>query len=123
MPYRNPYQPFSPSDDAHGRRSESRESVWTRNLKALLVVVVLYSMFGVGLTVFGRVLRADSLIAGLLVLSSLGSLWANLPLGTLIGWHQGGLPIVLVVSSIAIATYSVAAVFIFRLLAGMMGLR
>ena len=107
MSHLNPYSPTGTNGDDPAIKPDVPESIWLRNVKALVAVVVIYTMICAFFAISRRAMP-ELLFVLLIVLGSLGSAWANVPLGSRIGWNQGGLPVVIVIFFLALTAYSVA---------------
>lgn len=113
----NPYASVDPQVDETAFRPAARPSTWLRNFKALAVVAVGYSLLCVPFAL-ARVAVPEVLFPVLLVLASIASAWANVPIGPRIGWDRGGLPVVLILFFVAVTGYCLAALLVGVLLYG-----
>ena len=102
--YTNPYSPTELTHRERDSTPEPPESVWVRNLKAMVAVVTAYSMLCAVYAILGRAMP-ESIVVVLLVVGSIASAWANLTLGPRIGWDRGGLPVAFVVFFLALTAY------------------
>ena len=86
-------------------------STWYYNgiaMSAFLVVSLIASFL---LVISGTELSA-TVLSCFLVMAFIGASWANVGLGPKIGWDRGGLPIVLLVTSVATVFYTLVALLI-----------
>lgn len=100
----NPYSPntFQP-DEKQATSVAPPSSTWLRNAQALATVTLIYSVLAAA---FGSIRGGppDAPIAPLLLIASVASAWANVPLGSRIGWEHGGLPVVLVTAVVHVVS-------------------
>ena len=86
-------------------------STWYYNGIAMSAVLVVSLIASFLLVVSGTELSA-TVLSCLLMTAFIGASWANVGLGQKIGWDRGGLPVVMIVISIATIFYACVALLI-----------
>ncbi|EMI22544.1 membrane protein [Rhodopirellula maiorica SM1] len=111
----NPFDPPASTVEAIGDTS-APASTWLRNLKAMAAITITYSVISALFALTKSMMPEPFFILALVAISALASAWANLALGTRIGWTSGGLPVVMIVFFAALVAYCLIALTVGNML-------